>query len=314
MREQMAAIAAELEDVVGAPQETELAAQPAGEETQQLSAEAGAEETPGAEDNWTVARLAEAIEVDPEFLYEVEMGFGDDQPPMKLGEIKDRFQEANNKVHQMERMLANQQQQYQLVSGMFQIGEKVLTAKSRLDQVQSAMQNINWDEMAQKDPGMAFKRQRQYQDAAKAAQQELEQAVGEQQQATQARAMYVAHALHQSIPDWRDPIVEAADRQAIVSVAGEYGFAPGEIQMQGSTDPRIMMLLRDFMQLKAGQQAGRQHMETVRKAPKPITGGARRVIPASGKLNEQVRRAKKTGNKHDVLAAQRALVDQAGGI
>jgi hypothetical protein len=333
MRSQMAAIseriAAGASEPPPAPKDegmpTDREVTPAGEKDPQHDAvlEQAAGESPHDEQSAaeirTLQQLADAIEADPEFIYGLEMGMPDGQPPLKLGELKDRLQEYERRSGEVERMQHElEQQRQQAIAWASQLGQQqervsaeVAEAQYEMRAAEEAYDRIDWDELRKLDPGRAALEQQtlmaRYGAAKERAQQAQQQAQQLQYQTHAQAKAYHDQQLLARVPAWKDPQVAKTEVEGIVGWArNTYGFSDPELQT--AVDWRHRDILRkawkyDQLQEKAKENAG--------KPPVPLSAGRTLKIGQAQKqrIKELTERARKTGTRADKVAAAKAVLD-----
>ena len=144
----------DVEEVVAEEQSPETI--DALEETEQQ------EEEPGVAIK-TLSELAEAIEVDNDFLYNIEVPMPDGQEPVSLSALKDAYQgkletqtvastqlEVERKAFEEEKERFGQQQVQ-----MQQMPEELLNAEAEVRAISSQYQGFDWTELEKLDPGRA---------------------------------------------------------------------------------------------------------------------------------------------------------------
>jgi hypothetical protein len=263
------------------------------------NAEEPTDETPDAEGEEpgeirTIAQLAEAIEVEPQYLYDIEIGMGEGQDPVKLGQLKDEYQavvkERDAAVH-MANQIKNQFSDLPNVDGMT---PQVLEAQANIRALQMEMEQVNWEEAERQDPGQAALLKQKYQEAFQIAHGQLQAAQSAMGQARQARLQAAFPVMLEKIPAWQNSEIRKADQGKIMQMMASEGYHENEVR--GITDPRTMKLLYDLMSLREqnGQleTAKAAALKKVKKAPKVI-GSARRVAKNDKKRTEEaIQRAK----------------------
>lgn len=299
-------------------EEIEAAASGEGE-SPELAAESG-EESGGEEaegedgavdwENLTVAELAEAIEVDPAYLYSVKMPIAGTDEVLALGDIKDRLQEAaviksqQSKVEQERATLQQEKAQWEQTAAQgqqqfMQLPQEVIEARAKMISLQHA-----WDYLENNrdavDPGELALKKQELQSSYNAANQTFQNSLQQMQQATQQshkdRLLGEAQQLLVKVPEWKDAQVATKDRTGMDAVLSQYGFPQAEVNR--ITDHRILWLLRDFMKMKAGLDTATEQLNTGRKVPKVLKPGtpARKTAVSKAKLKEKIQRAKSTKN------------------
>jgi hypothetical protein len=279
-----------------------------------------AEEQTGGEIH-TVAEFAKAAGWEPEDLYalKVRLDTGEEIP---LGQMKDALQQAARERAEVaaakeqiaQRFQQLQQQELQAVQGHQQLSDEVVAAQERVAQAQARYNSVEWEELAQSDPGRAALMQQQIAAEYAGAKRDLEQAFGKQQALQQQVIMRTVQENNerflQAVPEWRNP--EVAQRESAKLdgfLIEKLGFSPQELSTIYDARSRVvaLMALRWFEHATAVKNTA----ATVRKAPKPVvTPSGQRPAPTNvRKLNSLMQKAKTTRSRDDQVAAVNALLN-----
>jgi hypothetical protein len=277
-------------------------------------------EQPTGEIN-TVAEFAKAAGWEPEDLYalKVRLDTGEEIP---LGQMKDALQQAARERAEVaaakeqiaQRFQQLQQQELQAVQWRQQLSDEVVAAQERVAQAQARYNSVEWEELAQSDPGRAALMQQQIAAEYAGAKRDLEQAFGKQQAMQQQVIMRTVQENNerflQAVPEWRNP--EVAQRESAKLdgfLIEKLGFSPQELSTIYDARSRVvaLMALRWFEHATAVKNTA----TTVRKAPKPVvTPSGQRPAPTQvRKLNSLMQKAKTTRNRDDQVAAVNALLN-----
>jgi len=294
--------------------------QPEVEQTTEDAAEMPADELPEQEQQtdeqpeqgdeaqeYTVASLADAIGVEPEFLYSVKVGLGiDGEDPVPLGELKDRYKNAVLESRELKSRLAQQQ----AVATPQPQPVAPLVYQQRQQQLEQAYNAVNWEELRQNNPQEYAATMADFQKARQDLQAEFQQAVQQEQmqiqQAQQQRMAAMQQALTSAHPEWRDPDRWQQDYTAMDSVIRDYGLSMDEVM--AIADPRAINLINDLAQFKSKHRRSKQLMKD-RKPRRLKTGAARGTNPVDA--DKLAQRARQSNDRRDVLAAARAIFNGA---
>jgi len=297
-----------------------------GESLEEGADEAGEDGSPEAEGETpvgeitTVAEFAKAAGWSPEELYglKVRLDTGEEIP---LGQMKDALQQASREraeiaaskeqIAQYQQHL--RQQEMQMVQGRQQLSKEVEEAQGRVAEAQARYNSVEWEQLAQSDPGRAALLQQQIAADYAGAKRDLEQAFGKQQAIQQ---QVIARTVHENnekflaaVPEWRDPAVAQRESAALDGFLVEkLGFAPEELSTIYDARSRVvaLMALRWYQHATSvAKVAG-----DVRKAPKPVMapGGVRPAPTKVRQLNSLMQKAKTTQKRGDQVAAVNALL------
>lgn len=259
--------------------------------------------------------LVEAIDVDPDFLYGLEVPMGDNEPPVKLGELKDALTQAKRQARDLETKLA-QSTEYarlfqQLGDGMGQWSDAMKQAYGIMTAIETQFASTNWNDPDADRGELAYQKQ-QMVDAYAQARSNYEAAKG-QHQALMGQAMEQYRGaeltkLLQAIPEWSDREKAKVETQSMVNLAKTYGFSPEDLA--GVYDHRVIKLLRDFAVLKGTEVAAKQAVNKVSKAPK-VLGTRGRKVQSSEQIDaliQQARNAPAKSRQQAELAAAKAIL------
>jgi hypothetical protein len=296
--------------------ETEGAAKPVGE-------------PPTAEEIRTLSELADALEVEPEFLYGLRLNLSEKGPDGKpvslsLGEVKDKLQEYERDrgevTQQRERLMQERQQFMQQAQQLFAGGQKLqqdlVDARARVMAVVAQRDSIDWGEFERLDPGRAALEKQKYAEAIQGASlhyRQVEQTLAQNAQVVDAGYRQEQdRILLERLPEWRDRETALREANAIGEWAAKnYGYTPQDLSVAVDWQHRDILrkaYLYDTMQAKVQQT--RQHVQQAPKTLKPGAGIPRSQLQQS-KITALKERARATGKKGDQVAAARAILDKA---
>lgn len=265
----------------------------------------------------TIAQLAKAIEVEPGYLYDIEIGMGGDNDPIKIGEIKDKYQ---NSLHQTAKLKAELQRQTELTQqaeqsqqNVGQMNGQMIEAAGQMSAIKNQFDSTDWAGMETEDPGQAALYRQKLNDAYNAARQQY--GASEQQQG-QARQQSMQQELHkaqeqllQDIPSWNDQEVMKVEKEGIRNTAIEYGFSDNDLS--GVTDPRVVKLLRDLMNYKKSSKAATEAVRSIKKAPRVLKPGSAKVSNQSNvEALIKVSKNATTNKRQAETAALRAIFNE----
>ena len=254
----------------------------------------------------TIAQLAEAIEVEPAFLYDMEIGMGEGKDPVKLGELKDQYQSVTTerdglqaKVTELEANAGDSQSLANLGQG---VSQEMLKAFSYMDNLQTQFNAVDWNAEEAADAGQAALLRQKYQEAFGQGQQAVTQAQTNMEGLKQENLKRAATKMFEMIPEWKDDGVRKTDQGKMRDVMVSAGY--DDKAVNSITDPRVMLLLRELSGLreyKAAQEgAGAAALKKVRKAPKVLKG-----LGVRGKKNTKKEIATLTQTAHNARPSQR---------
>jgi hypothetical protein len=305
-----------------APVETEETAEEQTTETIEATEEQEAEvseETGVAID--TLTELAEAIEVDNDFLYNIKVPMPDGQEPVSLSELKDAYtgklqttteaeaalnarREAFEKEQEETRQrIAAQQAQIQ------QMPDELLAAEADVRAIAKQYQTFDWSELEKVDPGRAALEKQnlatQYSQAEARAQEIRNDIQKKQEQSFQQMQAEQQQKILTTFPKWADPVVAQKEFGEISSLLNNYGFNQQELQYFG--DSRILKLLSDYSQLKNQASEAKTVRKKVVKTPKSLKPGAPKVDQSAAQKREAL--IQKAAESRDSRVKVRAIGD-----
>ena len=289
-----------------------------GVEATEVEATEGTEE--GGEIR-TVSDFAKAAGWEPEDIYKlsVRLDSGEEIP---LGQMKDALQIAQRERAEINAAREGLQQEYmrlrqaeqQILTGQTQITQEEQTALGAIAAAQERFNSVNWEELAQTDPGKAAFLQQQIAVEYAGAKENLKRIQGQrgfmqQQVMSQLVAENNAKFLD-AVPEWRDPAVAQKEGQELDSFLMEkVGFAPQELGSIVDARARVVALMALRWYQHVANVAGT--VQAVRKAPKPVVQpGNRPAKPIQVRKTETlVQKAKTTQKRGDQIAAIHALLN-----
>lgn len=289
-----------------------------GIEAQVVEADEGAEQ--GGEIR-TVADFAKAAGWSPEDIYKlsVRLDTGEEIP---LGQMKDALQFAQRERAEINAARESLTQEFQrlrqaeqqILTSQTQLSQEEQTAMGAVITAQERYNSVNWEELAQTDPGRAAFLQQQIAVEYAGAKENLRRAQsqrGQMQQQVMSRLVEENNAKFlAAVPEWRDPVVAQKEAQELDGFLMEkVGFAPEELGSIVDARARVVALMALRWYQHVANVAGT--VQQVRKAPKPVVQpGNRQVAPAQVRKTESlVQKAKTTQKRGDQVAAIHALLN-----
>lgn len=112
--------------------------------------------------------------------------------------------------------------------------------------------------------------------------------------------------LEDALPEMKDPVKGKALKTALGEFAIARGFTAKELD--GVTDHRVVLLLRDAMQFSAAKANAPKVENKIAKAMETSAPGARTNAPKANALKEATQRLKKSGSLDDGAAAIALLI------
>lgn len=296
-------------------------------DTTDAEVEAGGEPEEEAPDITDLGQLAAAIEVDPEWLYNlrIPISTGDGKEYITVGQYKDQVQAGEVVTADADRLkyerdiLDQDRQKFETernatLQQAQQVPQQVMQAEARAMGLQQQYQSADWSTLEQQDPGRAALMKQNMASEYQQAVQEADQARGQYQQ-LQKQAMvdqrrHEEQKLLLSIDTWRDPNARKQGTAEISKMLAEVGYTTDEIS--NFMDHRAIILMNELATLRKQVGAGDAAAKRVREAPKALAPGARRTAtkkqPTVKQLRDSVRNAKPGGRRGAELAAAKVLL------
>jgi len=281
-----------------------------GEEPEEVAEEEG---EAGDEGPMTLKQLAEAIEVDVDYLYDIEIGMGDNQDPIPVGKLKDEYQAAIRTNTQLQEQLTSQAAEFEQKSlGMQaqqQASEQVQMANYELQDVQKEFNNIDWERFEQESPGEAALARQKFMERHQRAQQTLQQLAQQEEMQDSQYMQAMGQKLVELIPTWSDPAVRTEEQGQIRELLKGMGYT--DEMLRNTRDPLAISVVHRLLKAEAQLAGGAAEVKRVRNAPKVLRQANGRF---KQKGDQQVVEAKKAvsanRNRHTELAAAKAIFNR----
>lgn len=257
-------------------------------------------------------QLAEAIEVDTEFLYGIEIAMADGGDAVPIGEIKDKFQNLNREKTALETQLQQQEEQLKLAqSGVMQnqsMSNDLMLAMGEANDIARQYNEVDWATYEEQDPGAAALARQKFQEANTVAQQRIKQVQMQQSQQQQAAINEGYQTILKTIPEWNNEEVREKERGELHQMLLAEGYQENEISLE--SNPIATRLARELMQYRAKDEAAQAAVKRVRNAPQVLKRGGN-IPKAKDATAQLVSKAKNTGSKQDRLNAVKSILGGA---
>lgn len=271
----------------------------------------------------TIKDLATALEVSPEYLYGLEMPVVGGEP-VKLGEIKDRLQEAIRITAQGDKLAEDRtsldkqrqewtQQQQQIRDQILQAPAEALAARAQMMSIEQDWKLLEGSEDKYNPGELALHRQK-LQEAYQGAQQREGAALQQQRQQQQKQHIGMVQAeagkLLEAIPEWKDAAAAKTGRDRISGLLKDYGFETNAID--SVYDSRIIRMLSEFAQMKEELGQAKELANRGLRPPRVLKPGAVRSARTvkKQKIENVMAKAQKTTN---LRAKASAITQMLGG-
>jgi hypothetical protein len=292
-----------------------------GEEQEAVEEEGDTVAEVEAEDEQEIVNLvdlATAIEVEPEFLYNIKVPLADGAEPLTLSELKDRYTELKRGSEhdrvalQAERdnLESYRNQVQQQVEQQMALPKEILAAQAKVMAIANQYENVDWDTFEQQDAGKAALEKQRLATAFQQAQHEANQMYGTYQSETQKR--FAEHQRKQSemmltkIPEWSDKKVRVQEQGYMRDMLKGYGYNDDEIS--SLSDHRAMHMARDLWKMKEMQKSAEKTVTKLKKMPKPLKSKAKAPVNKKVILQKGVQQAKSLKRDRDKAHAIAGLM------
>ncbi len=270
----------------------------------------GEDETQSSNDEQqTIKSLAAAIEVDQEYLYNVQMPM-DDGTMVSIGDIKNQYQDAVREKTTLETQLAEQQTQLdngqQALNAGQQLSQQEVQAQMEMAAVEKEFNDTDWTDLETYEPGQAALARQKLQERYQAANTAIQMASFQRHQDQQTLLQHAQTKMLEIIPEWSDPTVLKSDQALMNTAMIEAGYTQQEIGT--IADPIALKLMRELVMLRAEKAGGKAAAKKVVKAPKVLKTGGITTPKKKTVTQNLVKQAKATGNKNDAFNAVKSLL------
>mgnify|MGYP001585241110 CR=1 FL=1 len=282
-----------------------------------------ADAEPPAAGKYKVAELAQAIGWTPADLYTdliVPLGNGESRTLGELKNERDTWVKQQAEIHEAREFIRAQaeqlrQQQQQFFASAQSVSSEIDDARGEMRAIEAQYSNVDWDTLDRTDPGRAANVRQKFATAYAQAQTKLQQAEGEYHQTVAQSRQQMVQAEDQRtlqlIPEWRDAAVVQEELPQITQYLLSRGFTRS--QLDTVFDAAARAVARDAWMYARQQQATKQAVDRVRKAPKRVLRGGKSNGTGTNerKLQALEQRALSTGHPNDKLNAARAILQSS---
>lgn len=281
-----------------------------GEEPEEVVEEEGESDDEGP---MTLKQLAEAIEVDVDYLYDIEIGMGDNQDPIPVGKLKDEYQSVIRTNAQLQEQLTSQAAEFEQkslgIQQQQQVSEQIQMANYELQDVQKEFNAIDWQRFETEAPGEAALARQKFMERHQRAQQTMQQ-LAQQEEIQEGQHMEaMGQKLIELIPTWSDPTVRTKEQGQIRELLKGMGYT--DAMLRNTRDPLAISVVHRLIKAEEQLAGGAAEVKRVRSAPKVLRQANGRF---KQKGDQQVIEAKKAvsanRNRHTELAAAKAIFNK----
>lgn len=298
--------------------ETEETVEPDEIETEETEETEETAETESQDEISDLNQLATAIEVEPDYLYNIKIPMADGMEPMSLSELKDgyteftRTAEAGQQTLETERAAFEEQKKQAAltIQTQQQVPQEIMELQVKALTISQQFQSYDWATLEKENPGEAALQKQNMATAYTQATQAYQEKVGEYQQGMQKQRqeqnIQQREIMLHNIPTWKDDSVRVADQTQMRVMLKDYGYSDGDID--NLADARAMKMARDLWQLKARNKKAVETVKKIARLPKSLKPGARAnkadisKAKERGKVIEQAKGAKTDQEKASAIA------------
>lgn len=262
----------------------------------------------------SIVDLASAMEVEPEFLYNIKIPMPDGVEPMTLSELKDSYTRVKHETDDVRQKIEKErsdfeeykQQELSNLQMQMQVPQEIAQAQAKAMAIAHQYESFDWAELEKVNPGQAALQKQNMAAAFQNAQAEVQRLAQQHQEKTTADLKAFQQREYENmiskIPEWKDNDVRVKDQSEMRVMLKEYGYTDSDIN--SLSDHRAMRLARDLWKLRSATAKAQKTMKKVIKVPKLLKPGAR--TPGVNKLQKQtqgIQRAKEIKRDRDKAAA-----------
>ena len=263
-----------------------------------------------AEDIQTIAQLAKAIDVDADYLYKIKIGMGNDQEPISIGDIKDKYQDQLHNNTKLQAQIDEQATQLESAQGGVQQREQI-SEQGRVLQLESAKLNdqyneIDWAKFEQESPGEASLAKQKFGEAHNNLMNKAREVEHYESQVSQQVLQQSANQLMEMIPAWKDETVRNTEQRQVADLLTGAGY-PHEY-VAGLADPIAISLVRELVQLRSEKARATASMSKVNKAPRVLKSRGKFAQKPDANFQKARDKARTTGNREDELNAVKMIL------
>lgn len=232
-------------------------------------------------------QLAQAIEVEPDWLYNIKIPMSDGRDPVSLSELKDQAQEyaRTNELRaqlEAERAELNTQRESkekeisESLSQFAQMPQELMQAQAEAQALAYQYQNYDWDTLEKENPGQAALTKQNIATQYQLSLNKVEEVKGKIGNAIAENAKKVADSekgkILTFIPDWKDDEVRVRDQSDIRKMMNSYNYSDDEVN--SIVDHRAMRIAYDMLKMQRAMNKTKKTVKKLQKVPKVLKPGA----------------------------------------
>ena len=301
------------DDVIDAPEVTEeLVAEQVDDVQDDVQSESGEPEY--ADEVQTIAQLAKAIDVEPDYLYKIKIGMGSDQEAIPIGQLKDEYQTQLHNNTKLQAQLDEQASQLESAQGGYQQREQI-SEQGRVLALEGAKLNdqyneIDWEKFERESPGEASLAKQKFSEAHNNLMNKAREVEQYEMQTSQRVLQESANRLMEMIPEWKDESTRAAEQRQVADLLVGAGYPMDYVG--NLADPIAIKLVRELVQLRGEKARANESMSKVQKAPRVLKNRGQFAKKPGADFKKARDLARQTGDKHAELAAVKMILEGKG--
>jgi len=270
----------------------------------------------------TINELAQFLDVDESQLYDVKIPMGDGLEPISIGELKDGHMEIERQRAQIQndraafsRDVEQFKQSVQQSQNLPLMNEEFMESAIQMKAIQQQFESIDWNALEEEDASKALlyqnKLERAYSEAKHKHDAIKQKMQDEQKKKLDTIKVQSRQAILDKIPEWKDPKVFQKEGDLIGNILVKYGYTSKEIEKV--YDPRLSLILRDFMKLSVKNEKANSTVKKLRIAPKKLSsaGSNAKKIVKKAQLKKTVNKAMSSKNIKDKVSAVSQLLNNS---
>lgn len=258
-----------------------------------------------ADDAYTIASLAEAIEIEQGELYNVLVPMEGESDPISIGEMKNNYQlamrEQETSQQQLEEQATKIQELEQGITAPQMISQVELQARLDVEAVNKEYNETDWADLDEYSPGESALKRQQLQQRFNKANNDIATIRQQQDQERDEMLTTNFNKMLELVPEWKEKETRAEDMRSITKLMVDSGYT--EEDAAAISDPIAMSMLHRLATLEARNTAAKTAVKKVRKKPTVLSTKAAMPKPNPNKGLEDRFNAAKSGSLDDKVDA-----------
>lgn len=261
-------------------------------------------ETPEVRD---LTELADAIDVDADFLYGLSVPMGDGRQPMTIGELKDAATNLVRSRAELDKEKIAVDAEKSRLSYDKELNE--LEARLSIFDEQFEAQEELRRKVEKEDPGKVARAVQYYETARRQMADQIEEKRlardQDMEEKLQQHRANEAKLLGERLPEWKDSELAKRELEGVWKIGAEYGFTADELR--SIEDHRALHVLVDLMRAKGKIESVKTVPKRVAKLPKKLKSATKSSVDDQGRRS-LAERARKSGRLADKVDAVTSLL------